>query len=751
MADLNGKRQLCDMDADEFMMQDFNSEDEEDENLETSESFESEIAHVSQERHKKSRSANHKNQLARLQEKDPEFYKFLKENDKELLDFNDSGSEMDDDDDDDEDDEDGNDDHDYDDDSGKQNEKDSKQVAGNKNNKVSVKKVKHSKGESSDDENDDISADRGSHKPVHDESSEDQQKGAKTLTLQMIKTWQSELEKNSLHALKQALKAFRSAVHGAFDAADNDEPQVKILFKVEGDKVFNSIIQLCLQHVYPVLFHHVKGTHGKSGKRVLPLSNSKWSHVKVPVKHYLGDILQLLKTLAEPSMLCVILRHAQQLVPYYACFPKVAREFIKRSVRMWSRGEEHVRVMAFLGIRNIATLMPSSFLELSAKKLYMDFVKNTKFMSPKAKPVITFMQNSLVEIFSLDVHLTYQHAFVYIRQLAIHLRNAMVRQKKDSYQTVYNWQYIQCLHLWCRIVSEVKSNGVLDPLIYPLVQTVLGAIKLVPAARYYPLKFHCIRSLNMLAEATDTFVPVAPFLLEILESTEFNKKIKLSTAKPTPFTYILKVSKQQLGTKPYLDVVADHIFELLLEYFSVHAHSIAFPEVAFPAIVRLRKFIKTTDVPRYRKLMKQLVDKIEETSTEVTNRRSKVSFSPKDIDEVEQWTALYRQQPNAIVKFYNTWKTIKPLSDQQNGKQEEDIPIDQEDSDEGAEENITKRKRKNPGAESKKVKRKESAKKPKKAVDKRTTENVTAASGGHSNETDADDIVEDFQFSSDDD
>lgn len=94
---------------------------------------------------------------------------------------------------------------------------------------------------------------------------------------------------------------------------------------------------------------------------------------------------------------------------------------------------------------------------------------------------------------------------------------------------------------------------------------------------------------------------------------------------------------------------------------------------------QLRKFIKATDVPRYRKLMKQLVDKvcikfwlrlsllwfpnrdsamqkrvsvlfcdvfvislkpchvllqIEETSTEVTNRRSKVSFSPKDIDEV---------------------------------------------------------------------------------------------------------------------
>lgn len=64
------------------------------------------------------------------------------------------------------------------------------------------------------------------------------------------------------------------------------------------------------------------------------------------------------------------------------------------------------------------------------QQLYMNFVKNTKFMSPKAKPVIAFMQNSLVEIFSLDDHLTYQHGFVYIRQLAIHLRNAILQKKK---------------------------------------------------------------------------------------------------------------------------------------------------------------------------------------------------------------------------------------------------------------------------------------------------------------------------------
>ncbi|KAL9969895.1 hypothetical protein ACROYT_G022167 [Oculina patagonica] len=725
MADAKKKnRRLCDMDAEEFMMHGFDSDVcEEDESENVSRTAIEDKPSQEHKLTKKSKSADHKNQLARLQEKDPEFYKFLKENDKELLDFNDSdtGSEEESDDDDE-------DDENKDDDDSEDDKK--------------VKKNAAKKDESDDDDdNDDELVDKDADRKTD---------SGKLVTLEMIKQWRTGLEKNSLNSLKQTLRAFRSAVHGALDISSDDKSQTRLTFKVEGDTVFNAIIQLCLKQVYPVLFHLVGGTNNKHGKRFLPSSHAKWSQVKTSVKHYLNDVLQLLRTLAEPSMLCVILRHAQQLTPYYACFPKVAKAFIKRSVRMWSRGDEHVRVLAFLGIRNVATMMPSSLLEFSVKQLYMNFVKNTKFMSPKTRPVVAFMQNSLVEIFSLDDHLTYQHGFVYIRQLAIHLRNAILQKKKDSYQSVYNWQYIHCLHLWCRVVSEVKSNGVLDPLIYPLVQTVIGAIKLVPAARYYPLRFHCIRSLNLLSQATDTYIPVAPFLLEILESVEFNKKTKMSTAKPTDFSCILKVSKQQLGTKPYQDAVVDHIFELLLEFFSVHAHSIAFPEIALPAVVRLRKFIKTTSVPKYRKQMKQLVDKVEETSTEVTNRRSKVSFSPKDIDEVERWTAQYRQQPNAIVKFYKTWKAMKPSIQQQDDELAEGENDENEDTSDEEETKTSKRKRKHPSTENKKERDKETAKKLKKNLKKPAAANITQTTN-QSIDEDKEDIVEDFQFSSDED
>ena len=62
--------------------------------------------------------------------------------------------------------------------------------------------------------------------------------------------------------------------------------------------------------------------------------------------------------------------------------------------------------------------------------LYSAYVRNAKFTSPTTLPFIQLMQRSLVEIGRIDVSLTYRYAFVYIRQLAIHLRNAITVKKK---------------------------------------------------------------------------------------------------------------------------------------------------------------------------------------------------------------------------------------------------------------------------------------------------------------------------------
>ena len=53
--------------------------------------------------------------------------------------------------------------------------------------------------------------------------------------------------------------------------------------------------------------------------------------------------------------------------------------------------------------------------------------------------------HAVAEVYSLDLRASYDHAFVYIRQLAIHLRNAIAIKKKDSYLQVYNAQFLACL------------------------------------------------------------------------------------------------------------------------------------------------------------------------------------------------------------------------------------------------------------------------------------------------------------------
>ncbi|EZA53701.1 Nucleolar complex protein 2-like protein [Ooceraea biroi] len=552
--------------------------------------------------------AEHMKSLKKLKDTDPEFYDFLKKNDKNLLDFKMSDDEDDDDD------------------------------FSINNDDMDIPDEKLEACVASDDS--DYQPEEG--------GTEGSLK--KKITIQLLKTWQQEIQTDkSTSTIKHAIDAFHAALESVAVSPDDST-----LYKVEGGVAFNGVMELCVMYLPDALKRFLKLDSESHEAH----KSKRFAKVRGILKLYLTDLIKLLQSVTSSSILMVLLKHLRQMLPYTQSFSSLTKPLLKILLELWSTGEETVRVVSFLNILRITTSHKESILEKLLKTMYVKYVQNSKFVSADTLPGINFMKNSLIEIYLFDHNLSYHHAFLYIRQLAIHLRNAVTLKKKENFQAVYNWQYINSLRLWTDLVNKTKANSALRSLLYPLVQIIIGTIKVIPTAQYYPLRFHCAQMLINISKETNVYIPVLPFLLELLETFDFNKKHKTVGLKPTPLIYILRLSKSQLEENTCRDNVLETVYQLILEYSANESNKMYFPDLYIPCIIHLKAFLKKCHVAAYCRKMKHLLGLIEENRKFILSKRSTIHLELHNMENATELENQVKVEGTAIAKFYASWIKI---------------------------------------------------------------------------------------------
>lgn len=100
------------------------------------------------------------------------------------------------------------------------------------------------------------------------------------------------------------------------------------------------------------------------------------------------------------------------------------------ALHFWSTGEGVLPLVAFFFLRDICIRIGSDCLDDCFKGIYKAYVLNCHFVNAVKLQYIQFRANCVIELLGVDLPTAYQHAFVFIRQLAMILRDAITMKTK---------------------------------------------------------------------------------------------------------------------------------------------------------------------------------------------------------------------------------------------------------------------------------------------------------------------------------
>ncbi|KAI8970097.1 Noc2p family-domain-containing protein [Mycotypha africana] len=328
------------------------------------------------------------------------------------------------------------------------------------------------------------------------------------------------------------------------------------------------------------------------------------------IKKFLTKSVRYLHEFPEDDTIQHILATVESYTKYFGHFPTLAREYLRVLLDCWSDIAllEETRSACYKAMKYLGTAAVDSnrrnYMPNVLKGVYLVFAhRATNKITETSLPVLQQMLEEAADIYSIDFRLSHEHAHVYITQLADHLKIAKKRQTVESFKQIYTWQYISCLDFWTNVISvtcdptvmvmaKAGAESPMQAVVQPLVDLILLTIRLNPTAQFLPLRIHLLRTLISLLDATGIYVPLASHMFEILNSDLFKSGHNYPAVDDLPklnWELHLKTPKVYIQTKNYQDIVFETAYDLILDYYACQGLSIAFPELAIPAVHKVRQ------------------------------------------------------------------------------------------------------------------------------------------------------------------
>ncbi|KAG2548157.1 hypothetical protein PVAP13_9KG149000 [Panicum virgatum] len=313
----------------------------------------------------------HAAELKRLSEKDPEFYKYLEENDKGLLEFDDD--------------------------------------------------------EIEDDQETGIS---DAEEPV---PKDELKQSVKPITMEMVDSWCEGVQNEKIGSIRSILQAFRRACHYGEDQGDNSAPKFSVISGSVLDKVMHFVLKH-MDRVLRQLLGAPSFGGKKETISELRLSKP-WKRHGNLMRIYLANALHMITEMTDEKMIAFTIHRARASAVFLAAFPSLLRKYVKALLHTWARGRGAMPLVSFMFLRDLCIQLGSDCLDTCLKGIYKAYLVNCKLsksISVSKLQHIQFLGNCVREIYVLDPQNAYQHAFVFIRQLGVILRGALTEKGPKS-------------------------------------------------------------------------------------------------------------------------------------------------------------------------------------------------------------------------------------------------------------------------------------------------------------------------------